>query len=178
MAKADEDVKAIAEAAAKEGAAAANRKQEVAQLKEENSLLERGKKQAQALARKAVEQYELSKREPNLPQLLVVAATGGVGSLIGFKGSEMLAGMSDEWVDDEGNPTFFRKALVHGLFPVLGIVGVAIGMFMKNGLVASGLIGLGSGMFFGSILRSVMIDDPLEAPSDSTTTTTTGEAVV
>ncbi|MFY0531483.1 hypothetical protein [Nannocystis pusilla] len=63
------------------------------------------------------------------------------------------------WVDDNGDSTMLRKLVVHGTFPIIGAVGMFAGCYFSNGLIASGVIGLGAGLALGSLLRSVLVDD-------------------
>lgn len=103
--------------------------------------------------------------QPHMPQILVTAAAAGAGGFIALKVQSYIKDATKEWVETEGEnigeSTVWRKLAIHGTFPILGLGVIALGLwvFGEKGTVAAGCVGLGSGMLFGSLFGSLLIDD-------------------
>jgi uncharacterized membrane protein YdbT with pleckstrin-like domain len=103
--------------------------------------------------------------QPHMPQILVTAVAAGGGMALAMKLQGVIKNATKEWVETEGEnigeSTMMRKIVVHGTFPVLGIISMALGLwvFGQKGMLAAGFIGAGAGMLFGSIMGSLLVDD-------------------
>lgn len=153
MAKSDEpSTQEIAKTAATAAARETAQKQKI-------KMLEKAEKLANRAKNFATNQLEIVQREPNLPQLLVAGTATVVGAFAAYKAVGLIEEKTVEWKDEEGNDTTWRKVVVHGLFPTVGALGIVGGCFMRNGLVAAGIIGTSVGLLLGSLLKSVMKDE-------------------
>ncbi len=150
------DTKA-AEEAFKEGQQVAKTRTELATTKKENELLAKGKAAAERAYNAAIER-------PNRVHLAIAVTTAGVGVGLGYKANELLEKKTSEWVDEETKEkTMLGKVVQHATVPVIGF-GIAVwGAFQKNGAVSSAMMGGGTGLATGSIIRSALVP-PAIAP--------------
>lgn len=115
---------------------------------------------AEKTKRKALQLYQRAQEEPNKPQIFVALGAASAGAATSFWASGFMESKTTEWVTEEGDSTLMRKLVVHGMFPIIGAAGMFAGCYFNNGLLSSGLIGLGAGLALGSLLRSVLVDEP------------------
>ncbi|MCY0994689.1 hypothetical protein OV203_46620 [Nannocystis sp. ILAH1] len=152
MAKQDEQLTQIVDSAVKED------RQNWAQRMKVKAL-EKSAKVAEATKRKAIQLYNKGLEEPNKGQIFVALGAAAGGSMASFWASGFIEKKTITMVDENGDSTIWRKLIVHGTFPIVGALGMFGGCYFSNGLIASGLIGLGAGLALGSLLRSVLVDD-------------------
>lgn len=130
-------------------------KEEKAKIKEQEAAIGEQNKKIGVLERSLAKAQEAPNHEQALIEGTVAIGTG----LLSFKGSMYLldkTATGDTWVKN-GESTFLRKFIVHGTFPLIGIMLIGGGYMLakKNGAAAAGLYGAGFGLVLGSLIRSV-----------------------
>lgn len=147
---------------------------EVGRAAERKSLREK----AEALRIKGLEKMNATLKRANgallnAPQPVnygIVAGTGAVGAIGGFKGQKALAKSTVEWVYTAeqvpqnpeliGKPTTTAVMVKDVLLPVIGL-GLAVGgAFIKHPTASAVMMGGGTGLATGSIISSAIDPTP------------------